>query len=74
MSFQSTIERPDSVKRVTPPRTTAPATIPEQPASHKPILRLFAVVTFVFNATVVFFRCKILVTFSVIYATCGDDS
>lgn len=34
---QSTIERPDSVNRVTPPRTTAPNVIPDRPISHLPI-------------------------------------
>lgn len=43
MSFikrQSTIDKPDSVNLVTPPKTTAPTTIPEQPASQNPTLLL----------------------------------
>lgn len=36
---QSTIERPDSVNLVTPPRITAPATVPLQTSSHRPTTR-----------------------------------
>ena len=35
-NFQSTILKPDSVSRVTPPKTTAPNAIPAIPPIHHP--------------------------------------
>ena len=37
---QSVMLRPDSVRRVTPPSTTAPTHMPAHPASHQPTVRL----------------------------------
>ena len=36
MRCQSTIDKPDSVRRVTPPKTTEPITIPAQPTNQYP--------------------------------------